>query len=193
MKILFVIILLVNPIYLFAQDENDSYAERSILLRSMRIYFQGNILQSMVLSDSIGNHDYLLDNSFSAGFEITSEYKGLRNYGIGAMYQFPGSIVMAKGEIGIFPIYAFIDYPLSQTELFPIQLSIRFGYAFLLAKDGIEKVGNGIYHSLGFTMVISKNYQLKLMYAHNYGKIKIDSYEYSLRRENMSLSINFKL
>ncbi len=192
MKPLFIIILLLNPINIFAQDENDSYAERSILLRSLRINFQGNILQSMVLSDSIGKHNYLLDNSFSAGFEFASIDKGLLNYGIGAMYQFPSSIAMAKGEIGIFPIYAFIDYPLSEKELFPIQLSIRFGYAFLSTKDGIDKVRDGIYHSLGFTMVISKKFQLKLMYAHNYGKIKIDSYEYSLRRENMSLSINFK-
>ncbi|GAB6283741.1 MAG: hypothetical protein STSR0008_25440 [Ignavibacterium sp.] len=193
MKTLFLIILLLNPINLFAQDENDSYSERSILLRSLRINFQGNILQSMVLSDSIGKHDYLLDNSFSVGFELVSEYKGLLNYGIGAMYQFPSSIVMSKGEIGIFPVYAFIDYPLSQTELFPIQLSIRFGYAFLSTKDGIDKIRDGIYHSLGFTMVISKKFQLKLMYAHNYGKIKIDLNEYSLKRENMSLSINFKL
>ncbi len=41
-------------------------------------------------------------------------------------------------------------------------------------------------------MMISENFQMKLMYSHNYGKIKIDSDEYSFRRKYLNIGIIFK-
>lgn len=192
MRFLLVIILLFNSINIFAQNENKSIDEKSVLFRNLRFNVQSDVLQKLVLIDSSGKNDYLTENSFSVGFELITQSKKHLNYGVGAMYQFPSSSETIKGKIGSIPIYALIDYPLIRSEQFPIHFSIRFGYAFLTTKDGIDKSEDGIYHSLGFTMMISENFQMKLMYSHNYGKIKIDFDEYSFRRRYLNIGISFE-
>lgn len=192
MRFLLVIILLFNSINIFAQNENNSIGEKSVLLRNLRFNVQSDVLQTLVLIDSSGKNDHFTENSFSLGFELITQSKEHLIYGIGAMYQFPSSSETIRGKIGAIPIYALIDYPLIRSEQFPVHLSIRFGYAFLTTKEGIDKSEDGIYHSLGFTMMISENFLMKLMYSHNYGKIKIDSDEYSLRRKYLNIGIIFK-
>ncbi|MCZ7610107.1 MAG: hypothetical protein M5U17_08045 [Ignavibacterium sp.] len=113
-------------------------------------------------------------------------------YGAGVFYQLPTSIDTSLSKIGMIPVYAFIDFPLIENGIFPIQFTAQFGYAFLTIKDGLEKIDHGIYHELGFTTVLSKYFQLKFLYAHNYGKVKLDLYEYSLRKENLALALYFK-
>ena len=115
------------------------------------------------------------------------------NYGIGIFYQFPNSLEFTKGEIGVVPIYALMDFPLFENKEYPVLLSIRFGYAFVTTSQDIEKPDGGLYHAFGITMKLSQHVQTKLMYANSYGKIKIDRNEYQMRRGGMSLSIYFNM
>ncbi|MDP2362319.1 MAG: hypothetical protein Q8M94_00975 [Ignavibacteria bacterium] len=192
MKKLFLLSLIFNSFLLFAQDNNETYGKNSLLLRNLRLNIQANVLQNFSLNDALGKKDFNLGNTFSAGLELVFQYNENMNYGVGAFYQSPISIDSSIGKIGMIPIYAFIDFPLIENKFFPIQFSTQFGYGFLLAKDGLEKVNNGIYHAFGITTVISKYFQLKFLYAHNYGKVKLDSYEYSLRKENLTLALYYK-
>ncbi len=192
MKKLFLFFFVINSFLLFAQNENDTFGKNSILLKNLRLNVQANVLQNFSLNDAFGKKEFNLDNTFSAGLEFVFQYNENMDYGVGALYQFPTSIDSTLGKIGMIPIYAFIDFPLIENEYFPIKFSAQFGYAFLSAKDGLEKVNNGIYHAFGITTVISKYIQLKFLYAHNYGKVKLNAYEYSLRKENLTLAFYYK-
>jgi len=192
MKKLFLFFFVINSCLLFAQNDNDTFGKNSILLKNLRLNIQANVLQRFSLNDALGKKEFNLDNTFSAGLEFVFQYNGNMDYGVGAFYQSPTSIDSTLGKIGMIPIYAFIDFPLIENGYFPIKLSAQFGYAFLSAKDGLEKVNNGIYHAFGITTVISKYFQLKFLYAYNYGKVKLDSYEYSLRKENLTLALYYK-
>ena len=192
MKKLFLFFFVINSFLLFAQDDNDTFGKNSLLLKNLRLNIQANVLQKFSLNDALGKIEFNLNNTFSAGLEFVFQYNRNMDYGVGAFYQSPTSIDSTLGKIGMIPIYAFIDFPLIENEYFPIKFSAQFGYASLSAKDGLEKVNNGIYHAFGITTVISKYFQLKFLYAHNYGKVKLYSYEYSLRKENLSLALYYK-
>lgn len=192
MKKWFLVLFVFSSFNLFAQDDNDTYGKNSILLRNLRLNVQANVLQKFSLSDAFGKKDYYLNNTLSAGLEFVFNYNDNLKYGAGVFYQLPTSIDTSLGKIGMIPVYAFIDFPLIENEFFPIQFTAQFGYAFLTLKDGLEKVDHGIYHAFGFTTVLSKYFQLKFLYAHNYGKAKLDLYEYSLRKENLTLALYYK-
>jgi hypothetical protein len=192
MKKLFLLFVVFNSFLLFAQNDNDTYGKNSVLLRNLRLNVQANVLQNFSLNDALGKKEFNMDNTFSAGLEFVFQYNENMNYGAGAFYQFAASIDSSLGKIGTIPIYAFIDFPLNQNQVFPIQFTVQFGYAFLTAKDGLEKVNNGIYHAFGITTLISKYLQLKFLYAHNYGKVKLDSNEYFLRKEYLTVALYYK-
>ncbi len=191
MKNILLIILSIFSFNLFAQNINIDKSGKSILLKNLRINFQANVAQSMTASDSTGNHDYYLGNSFSAGIEWGFNYNDNIDYGIGIEYQFQSSVAGYDGKIGSVPIYTFVDYPLLERKQFPVNLTIRLGYAFLTNGNNIEKVGDGLYHSLGVSTTFSENFQIKLLYSNEYGKIKLFRNEYSIRRSNFSLGIYF--
>ena len=192
MKKLFLFFFVINSFLLFAQDDNDTFGKNSLLLKNLRLNIQANVLQKFSLNDALGKIEFNLNNTFSAGLEFVFQYNRNMDYGVGAFYQSPTAIGSTLGKIGMIPIYAFIDFPLIENEYFPIKFSAQFGYAFLSANDGLETVNNGIYHAFGITTVISKYFQLKFLYTHNYGKVKLDSYEYSLRKENLTLALYYK-
>lgn len=63
----------------------------------------------------------------------------------------------------------------------------------MTASDDIQKPDGGIYHAIGFSMIISQRIILKLLYANNYGKINSGGYNYQMRNSSVGLSLNFNL
>jgi hypothetical protein len=184
--------LLLNSFNLFGQDSSRSFPENNILFKNLRINLQANVLQEVKLNNSITDKKFFLNNNFSTGIEFVFGYKESINFGIGALLQLKSEIDTAYGEVGMLPVYAFVDFPLTDNTVFPIQLSIQFGYAPLILNNGMKKVSDGIYHAFGLTTVISKNVQLKLLYANNYGKVKLYDEEYFFRKGNLTLAFYFK-
>lgn len=192
MKKFFLILLSLNTFFLFAQENEESQSKKSILFNVLRIDAQANVLQKLSLSDVSGKRDYDIGNTYSVGFEYVLNHNEKMKLGLGTFYQSAATIDTSLGKIGMIPVYAFIDFPLTESEIFPIQLTAQFGYSFLSVKDGLDKVNSGIYHALGITTVFSKYFQLKLLYAHNYGNVKFKTFEYSMRKENLTLAIYLK-
>lgn len=133
-----------------------------------------------------------MGNSFSAGLEFGREYQAIINYGLGVLYQSTATLSGTKGDIGLIPVYAFVDYPLTGNNEIPVLLSLRLGYGFLQTKSDISSLDNGLYHAIGLTGDISRKFQIKLLYSNNYGKVLLDGNEYSLRNGNMSIAVNFR-
>ena len=190
MKLLFLFILFSLTSIVFSQE--NSFPENSLLLKNLRLNVQANVLQEIYLQSELGKNDRFLNNSFSAGLEIVFDYKEYFNYGLGAFYQFKSNIDTTFGKFGTLPIYGFMDYPIIRSSDFPILFSLQFGYSPLLLNDGLKSVNGGIFHSFGLTTSISKNVQIKFLYAHNYGKAKLESEVYSLRKENLSIAFYYK-
>lgn len=190
MRLLFLFILFFYSSLIFSQE--DSYPNNSLLLKHLRINVQANVLQVVRLQSEFGKTDRFLNNSFSAGLEVVSNFKENFYYGIGAFYQFKSSIDTTLGDLGLLPVYIFIDYPLIENNSFPIYLSAQLGYSPLILDNGLKSVNGGIFHSFGFTTSISKNIQLKFLYAYNYGKVKLENDEFSLRKENLSIAFYYK-
>ena len=190
MKLLFLFILFSLTSIVFSQE--NSFPENSLLLKNLRLNVQANVLQEIYLQSELGKNDRFLNNSFSAGLEIVFDYNEYFNYGLGAFYQFKSNIDTTFGKFGTLPIYAFMDYPIIRSSDFPILFSLQFGYSPLLLNDGLKSVNGGIFHSFGLTTSISKNVQIKFLYAHNYGKAKLESEVYSLRKENLSIAFYYK-
>ena len=192
MKKIIVVIFLLNSISLFSQENNHSN-EITFLLGKLRINLQTNFLQSGTLADFTEQHNYYASNTFSLGLELAYGNQEKINYGVGMYNQFSSSFEQIKGDISILPVYAFIDYPLIEREQLPIQLSIRFGYAIISTENGIKSISDGLYHAFGFTAIMTKKIQMKIMYGNNYGKIGIENKEYSIRNGNFSLSLYFTI
>ncbi len=91
MRFLLIIILLFNSINIFAQNENNLIGGKSVLLRSLRINVQSDVLQKLVLIDSSEKSDHFTENSFSLGLELVTKSNEHLIYGVGAIYQFPSS------------------------------------------------------------------------------------------------------
>jgi len=192
MKKLFLFLFLFNSFCLFAQSDDDSYWENSALFKFLRLNVQANVLQKLTFIDSFGKEDFYLNNTFSVGLEFVSKYNENLNFGIGFFNQLQATIDTSIGKIGIIPVYTYMDFPLITNEIFPIQFTAQFGYAFLSVSDGLKKINHGIYHAFGFTTVLSRYIQIKFLYAHNYGKVKLDLDEYYLRKENLTLALYYK-
>ena len=190
MRPLFLFILFSFTSSVFAQD--NSYPENSLLLKNLRLNIQANVLQEIHLQSEVDKSDRFLNNSFSAGLELVFDYKEYFNYGLGAFYQFKSNIDTTFGDFGTLPVYAFMDFTIIPSNDFPILFSFQFGYSPLLLNNGLKSVKGGIFHSLGLTTSISKNVQIKFLYAHNYGKAKLENEVFSLRKENLSIAFYYK-
>jgi len=192
MKNLFFVLFALSTFILYGQEDFDTYGKNSILLRNLRINLQANVLQNFSISKSSGKKNFNIGNTVSAGLEFVWLYDQKMDYGIGIFYQTNTLIDTSIGKIGFIPIYAFIDFPLIQNDIFPVQFTSQLGYSFLSIKNGAKKVNDGIYHALGITFVISKYTQLKFLYSHNYGKINLISEDYSFRKENLTIALYYK-
>ncbi len=192
MKKLFLVLFLFNSFCLFAQSDNDTQGEK-LSFTTLRLNLQANVLQKLTLIDSFSEEDFYLNNTFSAGVEFVSKYNESLNFGIGFFYQLPISIASSRAKMSIFPVYAFIDFPFITNEIFPVQFTAQFGYAFLAVSGSLKKAYNGIYHALGFTTVLSRNLQIKFLYAHNYGEVNLDANSYDLRKESLTLALYFEI
>lgn len=190
MKLTFLFILFSFASTVFSQE--NSFPENSLILKNLRLNVQANVLQEIHLQSELVKTDRFLNNSFSAGLEIVFDFKEDLNYGLGAFYQFRSNIDTTFGDIGTLPIYAFMDFTLIPSYDFPILLSFQFGYSPLLLNNGLKNVNGGIFHSFGITTSISKNVQLKILYAHNYGKAKLENEVFRLRKENLSIAFYYK-
>ena len=190
MRLLFLLILFSYTSIIFSQE--NSYPENSLLLKNLRLNVQANVLQEIHIQSELDKTDRLLNNSFSAGLELVFDFQEYFNYGFGAFYQFKSNIDTTFGDLGTLPVYAFMDFTLIPSSSFPIFLSAQFGYSPLLLNNGLKNINGGIFHSFGLTTSISKNIQLKFLYAHNYGKAKLENEVFSLRKENLSIAFYYK-
>ncbi|MFN3693661.1 MAG: hypothetical protein ACK4UV_01535 [Ignavibacterium sp.] len=190
MRPLFLFLLLSLSSLVFPQE--NPYSSHNSFSIHPRINLQANVLQTVHLQNEYGKTDHFLGNSFSAGLEVASCFNENFYYGIGAAYQFKGSIDTTLGDLGLLPLYVFIDYPLIERNSFPIYLTVQFGYGLLILDNGLKSVNSGIFHALGLTTSVSKNVELKFLYAHNYGKVKLDNDEFRLRKENLSIAFYYK-
>ncbi|MFN3871718.1 MAG: hypothetical protein ACK4R9_01825 [Ignavibacterium sp.] len=190
MKPLSLFLLLSLSSFIFSQVDPSS--NQNFLLIYPRINLQANVLQTVHLQSESDKTDHFLGNSFSAGLEVASCLNENFYYGIGVAYQFKGSIDTTLGDLGLLPIYLFIDYPLIERNSFPIYLTVQFGYGLLILENGLKSINSGIFHALGLTTSISKNVELKLLYAYNYGRVKLDNDEFRLRKENLSIAFYYK-
>ena len=192
MKRLFFTFVLLSSCVLFAQDNPKSFPENNIIFKNLRLNLQANLLQELKLQSTNTTQNLLINNTFSTGLEFVFEYNKNFYFGFGAFLQFKSSIDSIYGELGILPIYAFIDFPIIEDSQFPILLSAQLGYSPLILENGLEKINYGLYHAFGITTSISKFVQVKLLYAHNYGKVKLDDQEYFLRKGNLTLALYYK-
>jgi hypothetical protein len=192
MKKLFFTFVLLNSCFLFAQDNPKSFPENNIIFKNLRLNLQANLLQELQLQSTNTQQNLLINNTFSTGLEFVFDYNESFDFGFGAFLQFKSSIDSIYGELGILPVYAFFDFPIIDNSQFPILLSGQLGFAPLILNNGFEKINYGLYHAFGFTAVVSKFVQLKLLYAHNYGKVKLGDEEYFLRKGNLTLALYYK-
>jgi hypothetical protein len=190
MRLHFLFILFSFASLIFSQE--NSFPDNSLLLKYLRLNVQANVLQEIHLQSEFGKTDRFLNNTFSAGLEVVFDFNENFYYGIGAFYQFRSSIDTTFGNLGLLPVYAFFDFPIIPNDSFPIHLSAQLGYSPLILEDGLKNVSAGIFHSFGFTTSISKNVQIKFLLTHNYGKVKLENEEFSLRKENLSIAFYYK-
>lgn len=185
--------MLLNAVVIYSQDADSTFASRSIIFRNLRINLQVNTEQTFSLAHSTGKNHYFKNNSIAAGLEWVVRYKNSMNYGIGFLYQFPSSINALEGKLGNLPIYTYIDFPLTNRESFPLQLSFRLGPSFLQTDGKIDKKGHGIYHAIGLTTEINRRIQVKLLYSTTYGEITIGNSNYDVTNESMNFILSLRI
>ena len=147
------------------------------------------------------DNKYGVNNSFNFGAEaILFESQSLANSGVGAIYQFPTSIVnlSKEGSYSFIPLYAFTRIKFIGLDVLNIMLQVKLGYNFISVHDNYlggytNDFKGGLYYSIGSLMSISDRLQVRIFYSVNYGKYSTSYADYMLKNEQFTIGLGYGL
>lgn len=141
-------------------------------------------------------YDFEMNPNYTAGVEIIVINKSsFDKYGFGINYQAKNNLIGVEGNYNFWPLYFFSQIKIAEIDRFKINAQFNLGYNFFNAnadyKDSVGSTKGGIYYSLGSVIYVGRSIQLRAFYSTNYGNLKIESNEFLVKNNFISLGLGY--